>query len=67
MIENINEDEIDGVELKKELKNDLTRLLREAKKKKGDPITKKIVENIDPWLITELEYAINEFGESPMN
>ena len=30
--------------------NDLKKLFKEAKKKKGDPISKKIVENMDDWL-----------------
>ena len=40
--------------------NDLKKLFKEAKKKKGDPLDKKIVENIDEWLKSELEEAIED-------
>jgi hypothetical protein len=36
----------------------LRKLFREAEKKKGNPVSKRIVENIDDWLRKELKIAI---------
>ena len=49
-IEQLNEEEIDEEELFFDFGNDLKRLLKESNQKKGNPISKKIVENIDYWL-----------------
>jgi ATP-dependent Lon protease len=44
-----------------ELEYDLRKLFKEARAKKGDPISKRIVGNIDDWLRSELEIAIDEY------
>lgn len=39
----------------------MRKLFKEARAHKADPVSKRIVENIDEWLRTELEIAIDEF------
>ena len=49
MIEELDEEEIDEEELFFEFSNDLKRLMKEASQKKGNSVSRKIVENIDFW------------------
>ena len=59
MIELAEELDLDDAVVKTELGNDLKRLLREAKEGK-DPVSYRIVENIDDWLRYELNVAIED-------
>ena len=61
MIEIVDANEKVDEEIFVELEYDLRKLFKEARAHKADPVSKRIVENIDEWLRTELEIAIDEF------
>ena len=50
MLQFMDEKEMNEEQLNEELENDLKKLFREAKKKKGDPKSKRIVESLDEYL-----------------
>ena len=56
----MNEESIDEEDLFYEMSFDLKKLFKEAREKKGDPISKRIVDNLDDWLKSEIEEAIEE-------
>lgn len=59
MIELADKLDLDDAVVIAELGNDLKRLLREAKEGE-DPVSRRIVENIDDWLRYELNVAIED-------
>ena len=61
MIEELSQFEMNELQLQEELEYDLKKLFREAKKKNGDPKSKRIVEELEEHLRKELEIAINEY------
>ena len=61
MIEIVDANEKVDEEIFVELEYDLRKLFKEARVHKADPVSRCIVENIDEWLRTELEIAIDEF------
>ena len=48
------------MQLYDEFAGSFKKLFSEASKKKGDPISKKIVDGLDEWLKSELERAIDD-------
>ena len=56
-------EEADEEWISSELQGDLNQLFTEARKQKGDPLSKKIVENMDGWLKSELEEAIVDYKQ----
>ena len=48
------------MEMHRQVSKDLRKLFSEADKNKGDPVSKRIVENIDFWLRNQLKMAIDE-------
>ena len=59
-------EEADEEWISNELEGDLNTLFTEARKSKGDPISKKIVQNMDGWLKSQLEQAIADYkAENP--
>ena len=59
LIEELDVRQYDEEELCGQLRNDLRRLFREADGKK-DPLSSKIVADIDQWLKSELKMAIEK-------
>jgi hypothetical protein len=58
MSDTLSEEELAEASLKEELRKDFRKLFREARKTKGDSVSKRIVGSIDEWLRIELECAI---------
>ena len=54
MIDLKDERELNEEQLDQELEHDLKKLFREAKKNKGDPKSKMIVDSLDEYLRCEL-------------
>ena len=52
----------------RDVSTDLRRLFTEAERKKGNPLSKRIVDNIDEWLRDELKVMIDEqiYEENPI-
>ena len=63
MTEKMDDEEFDEDQLFDELEGDLKKLFKEANKKNGDPVSKRIVEQMDDWLKSELQIAIDDYED----